>query len=372
MPRRQFTEEQIIGILKQADAGMKTADRCREHGISEAPFDKGKAPCGGLPVRDAKRLRALEEENRKPKQLVATRALDLAALKGAGLKTLVTPKAKRTAHGRLRERFGLSTSRGCRLTGLSRSAVDSRPRSRPAAGPLRARRQALAERHKSGGLPMRHLVLRREGLVVNPKRTERLYRTWRLALPIRKRKTLGAVTRVPLPAATRPHQHGAMDFRQGVLWNHRRCRVWTILDTFTRECPMIVVDTSLTGGRIVRAVDEWARTRGVPAAITVDNGPAFAGLAMDQGAYQHRGKLDFIRPGKPTEHGDIESFNGKLRRECLSQHYFTSLEEAWRLIEAWRREYNQCRPHSAIGGLTPEAFAGHWQAVTTTNTPILS
>jgi putative transposase len=219
---------------------------------------------------------------------------------------------------------------------------------------------------------MLHLVLRREGLVVNHKRTERLYRELRLTLPIRRRKKLVAVARVPLPTATRPNQHWAMDFMQGTLWNHRRFRVWTILDTFTRECPMIVVDTSLTGGRIVRALDELALTRGVPEAITVDNGPEFAGRAMDQWAYRRGVKLDFIRPGKPTENGYIESFNGKLRKECLNQHYFTSLEEAQRLIEGWRMEYNQFRPHSSIGGLTPDAFALQWQSVTTTNTPILS
>lgn len=232
--------------------------------------------------------------------------------------------------------------------------------------------QELAERHKSYGLPMIHLIVRREGLVVNHKRTERLYRELRLALPIRRRKKLVAVTRVPLPTATRPNQHWAMDFMQGMLWNRRRFRVWTILDTVTRECPMIVVDTSLTGARIARALDCLALTRGVPEAITVDNGPEFAGRALDQWAYQHGVKLDFIRPGKPMENGYIESFNGKVRRECLNQHYFTSLEEAQRLIEGWRLEYNQFRPHSSIGGLTPDAFAVTWQQSTEPNTQILS
>ena len=268
----------------------------------------------------------------------------------------------------LRERFGLSRSRGCRLTGLSRSAVYYRPRVQPDEAPLRARMQALAERHKSYGLPMIHLILRREGLVVNHKRTERLYRELRLALTIRKRKKLVAATRLALPKASRPNQHWAMDFMQGILWDRRRFRVWTVLDTFTRECPMLTVDTSLTGVRIVRVLDWLAMTRGVPEAITVDNGPEFAGMALDQWAYQHGVKLDFIRPGKPVENADIESFNGKLRKECLNQHYFTSLEEAQRLIEAWRLEYNQFRPHSSIGGLTPDAFASKWQQSTEANT----
>ena len=276
------------------------------------------------------------------------------------------------AQGFLRERFGLSRSRSCRLSGLSRSAMYYRPQRQLDEAPLRARMQALAERHKSYGLPMIHLILRREGLVVNHKRSERLYRELRLALTIRTRKKRVAATRVALPTATRPNQHWAMDFMQGVLWNRRRFRVWTVLDTFTRECPMIVVDTSLTGVRITRALEWLALTRRRPAAITVDNGPEFAGMAMDQWAYQHGVTLDFIRPGKPTENGYIESFNGKLRKECLNQHYFTSLEEAQRLIEAWRMEYNQFRPHSSIGGLTPDAFASQWQPITATNTQILS
>ena len=219
----------------------------------------------------------------------------------------------------LRERFGLSRSRGCRLTGLSRSAVYDRPRVQLDEAPLRARMPALAERHKSYGLPMLHLILRREGLVVNHKRTERLYRELRLALTIRKRKKLVAATRLALPKASRPNQHWAMDFMQGILWDRRRFRVWTVLDTFTRECPMLTVDTSLTGVRIVRVLDWLAMTRGVPEAITVDNGPEFAGMALDQWAYQHGVKLDFIRPGKPVENAYIESFVQRQAQEGMPE-----------------------------------------------------
>jgi putative transposase len=271
----------------------------------------------------------------------------------------------------MRERFGLTKSRSCRLTGLSRSAVYYQPRGQPEEAALRTRMRALAEGHRSWGLPMIHLILRREKLVVNHKRSERVYRELGLSLTIRKHKKRAAATRLELPKASRPNERWSMDFMQDVLWNGRRVRVLTIIDTFTRECPIIEVDTSLTGERVSRVLDWLALTRGVPDSITVDNGPEFAGKAMDQWAYQHGVKLDFIRPGKPTENGYIESFNGTVRRECLKQHYFTSLDEAKRLIEDWRVEYNQFRPHSSIEGLTPEAFASQWRQSTEANTQTL-
>ena len=272
----------------------------------------------------------------------------------------------------MRECFGLAKSRSCRLTGLSRSAVYYRPRPKLDDEPLRQRMRELAERHRSYGLPMIHLILRREGRVWNHKRSERLYREMRLSLTIRTRKKRAAATRLELPKASRPNQHWAMDFMQGQVVPGRRFRVLTVIDAFTRECPVIEVDTSLTGRRVSRVLEWLALTRGRPAAITVDNGPEFAGMAMDQWAYHHGVKLDFIRPGKPVENAYIESFNGTLRRECLNQHYFTHLDEAKRLIEAWRLGYNQFRPHSSLAGLTPEAFAFKWQQSTETHTQKLS
>ena len=281
---------------------------------------------------------------------------------------MVKPKAKRKADAFLRERFGLSKSRSCRLTGLSRSAVYYQPRMKLAEEPLKNRMRQLAERFKTYGLPMIHLIVRREGLVVNHKRSERVYRELGLSLTIRKRKPRAAATRLELPKASRPNHRWSMDFMQGALWNGRKFRVLTVIDAFTRECPVTEVDTSITGARVTRVLDWLAFTRGLPEAITVDNGPEFAGMAMDQWAYQRQVKLDFIRPGKPVENAYIESFNGRVRDECLNQHYFTSLEEAKRIIEDWRLGYNQFRPHSSLAGLTPEAFASKWQQSTEANT----
>jgi putative transposase len=219
----------------------------------------------------------------------------------------------------------------------------------------------LIEKNRSIGLPMLHDILHREKLVENHKRTERIYKEQGLAIKLRKSKKRAAGTRLVLPTATRPNERWSMDFIQGVLWGGRRFRMLTVVDQFTKECPVIEVDTSITGFRVSRVLEWLSMTRGLPQFITVDNGPEFAGMALDRWAYTKGVKLDFIRPGKPVENAFIESFNGRLRQECLNQHHFLDLEEARKTIEEWRMNYNDFRPHRSLDGLTPEAFATKWQ-----------
>ena len=214
----------------------------------------------------------------------------------------------------------------------------------------------LAERRRRFGSPRIHVLLKREGLVINHKRTERIYHEEGLSLRIRKRKKRTAMTRMELPSPEKPNQRWSMDFVQDQLADSRRYRVLTIVDAFTRECPALEVDTSIGGKRVVRVLDRLAFLRGLPEAITIDNGPEFAGNALDEWAYRNNVKLDFIRPGKPIENAYIESFNGKLRDECLNDNWFLSLEDARKMIEAWRMDYNRQRPHSSLDNMTPCEF----------------
>ena len=223
------------------------------------------------------------------------------------------------------------------------------------------RMRELIDKNKSIGLPMMHDILHREGLVKNHKRTERIYKDEGLAIKLRKSRKRAAGTRLVLPVATRPNERWSMDFMQAVLWGGRRFRMLTVVDQFTKECPVIEVDTSITGFRVSRVLEWLQVTRGLPEFITVDNGPEFAGMALDRWAYTKNVKLDFIRPGKPTENAFIESFNGRVRQECLNQHHFLDLEEARKTIEEWRLNYNSFRPHRTLDGMTPEEFAGQWQ-----------
>ena len=265
------------------------------------------------------------------------------------------------------ERFGLSERRSCSLVNLWRSTRQYQPR-RKSDGAFRERLRELAEQRRRFGCPRLHVLLRREGWAVNHKRTERIYREEGLSLRLKRRRKRGAWLRVPRPEPSRPNQRWSMDFVSDGLGLGRRFRALTIVDDYTRECPAIEVDTSLGGVRVVRVLDRLMEIRGLPEVITVDNGPEFAGRALDEWAYRQGVHLNFIRPGKPVENAYVESFNGKLRDECLNENWFTTLNEARMIIEDWRKDYNQFRPHSSLGNLTPEEFANQNAAVLQTET----
>lgn len=253
-------------------------------------------------------------------------------------------------------RFGLSLRRACGLVGLWRSTWQYQPH-RADDSALRGRLRELAEQRRRFGAPRLHVLLRREGWTVNHKRTERLYRIEGLALRRRRHRKRAAGVRVTLPAATRPTERWSMDFLHDRLADGRRFRVLTMVDDYSRECPALVADTSLTGARVVQVLECLAEAQSLPQRITVDNGPEFAGSALDAWAYRRGIQLHFIEPGHPTQNAYVESFNGKVRDECLNEHWFSTLEEARRLIETWRQDYNTCRPHSSLGDLTPAEFA---------------
>jgi putative transposase len=147
-----------------------------------------------------------------------------------------------------------------------------------------------------------------------------------------------------------------MDFMLDTLADGRRFRTLNILDVVTRECLAIEVDTSLPGERVVRVLEQLVAQYGAPKQITIDNGPEFAGQALDAWAYAHHVTLDFIEPGKPSQNGHLESFNGKFRDECLNVHWFASLAHTRTIIQEWKEDYNQARPHSALKGQTPHEF----------------
>jgi putative transposase len=186
---------------------------------------------------------------------------------------------------------------------------------------------------------------------------ERLYREEGLSLRKHKRRKTAAVDRVALPAPVKPNERWSMDFVTDSTATGRRFRILAIVDDYSRECPAVEVDTSLGGTRVVAVLDRLAETQGLPEAITMDNGPEFAGKALDEWAYRRGIKLNFIRPGKPIENAFVESFNGKLRDECLNENWFLSVKEAKEIIESWRKDYNETRPHTSLNGLTPREFA---------------
>lgn len=214
----------------------------------------------------------------------------------------------------------------------------------------------LAEERRRFGCRRLQALLRREGLVVNHKRTERIYREEKLTLRVRRRKKMASHGRVEIQEARRLNELWAMDFMQDALFDGRRIRVLAIVDTYTRECLRIEVDTSIKGQRVVTALSQIASVRGLPENIIVDNGPEFISNVMDAWAYERGIKLHFIRPGKPVDNAFIESFNGRFRDECLNQNWFMSLGHARSVVEEWQVDYNMVRPHSSLKDLTPNEF----------------
>jgi putative transposase len=270
---------------------------------------------------------------------------------------VVSPAARRGVVEHLRESWKLSERRACRLAGLARAVW--RYRLQPDRDPaVRARLLELAARYPRYGYELLYLKLRREGFAVNHKRVLRLYREERLVLrPRSKRKRVAAAPRPARVFPQAPNERWSMDFMSDTLESGRVFRALNVLDDFSRECLAIEVDLSLPGERVVRVLDRLAFERGLPRAITLDNGPEFVSKALDHWAYRTGVELLFIRPGKPVENAFVESFNGTLRNDCFNQHWFNSLGEARVIVEGWRREYNQERPHSALGGMTPREFA---------------
>ena len=252
--------------------------------------------------------------------------------------------------------FGLSQRRFSRLTGWNRSTLQHECRERSDTA-LRERMRHWAALKPRWGSPILHDVLRAEGLVRNHKRTERIYREEGLSLRRKRRRKLPAAARVPLPQAAGPDQRWSMDFVHDQLSDGRRFRCLTIVDEFTRQSLAIVVDHSIGGIGVVRTLEALLGERSKPRVLITDNGPEFTSRALHQWAQHHGINLHHIQPGKPTQNAFIESFNGTLRDDCLNQHWFSSLAEARLLIEHWRKEYNQLRPHSSIGRIPPDTFA---------------
>jgi putative transposase len=197
---------------------------------------------------------------------------------------------------------------------------------------------------------------------VNAKRIYRLYTEDGLAVRTKVRKKIARRARVPASAATRPNEKWSMDFVAARLLDGRWFRVLTVVDQFTRECLLLLADSSLNGQKVALALSVVVAERGAPISITVDNGTEFYSRAMEAWAYQYGVQLDFIRPGRPVENGYIESFNGRLRDECLNVQVFFALADVREKLELWRQDYNQVRPHSSLHDHPPAVFAQQWQA----------
>lgn len=253
---------------------------------------------------------------------------------------------------------GMTERRALQVVGMSASAYRYQPRpDRNQA--LRERIVGLAQRHRRYGAGMIYLKLRQAGETVNHKRVERLYGLEKLQIRRRRRKKIPVSERQPLLRPGAANEVWSMDFVFDRIATGRSLKALVIVDDATHEAVAVLAEHSIGGERLTRMMDEVCSRRGRPAVIRTDNGKEFTGKAMLNWAYRNGVSLRLIEPGKPNQNAYVESFNGRLRDECLNEHWFTSLPHARLEIERWRREYNDERPKQGLGGLTPTQYAKH-------------
>ena len=247
---------------------------------------------------------------------------------------------------------GYTQKRACSLAGID-PRVYRRTSKRPADTALRTRMKELASERRRFGYRRLHILLKREGWEVNWKKLYRLYREEGLTVRKRGGRKRAVGTRTPMAIPPGPNPRWSLDFMSDALEDGRRFRVLNVIDDFSRECLAAVVDTSIGGARVARELDRIAELRGYPCMVVSDNGTELTSNAMLK--WQEDRKVDwhYIAPGKPMQNGLVESFNGRMREECLNEHLFPSLRHACRMIAAWRADYNHHRPHSSLDGLTP-------------------
>ncbi|MBM2429338.1 MULTISPECIES: IS3 family transposase [Roseobacteraceae] len=352
MRKSRFTEAQIIGMIKEQEAGMPTAEVCRRHGLSPATFYKLKSKYGGMEVSEAARLKALEDENGKLKRLLADTMLDNVVLKDLLGKKLTAPKERREAALNAMRDHGISQRRACRLVGVDPKTVR---RERPPDHPeIRQEMKEIAGRRRRFGYRRIGVLLERKGMIMNHKKLYRLYREEGLAVKRRRGRKRARGSRTPMPEATQTNQRWSLDFLSDSFGASRKFRILAVNDDCCRENLCLAADTSISGERVARELDALVRIYGKPACIVSDNGTEFTSRAILRWADRNGVDWHYIDPGKPQQNAFIESFNGSLRNELLNEELFDTLDDARRKLALWRYDYNNVRPHSSLGNRTPK------------------
>ena len=261
---------------------------------------------------------------------------------------------------------GYSQRRACALVGIDPRVYRYRSR-QPDDTDLRHRLRELASERRRFGYRRLHILLKREGIQINWKKLYRLYKEERLTVRKRggRKRALGARAPMTIPQAA--NQRWSLDFASDSLVDGRRFRVLCVIDDFSRQCLATIVDNSISGERVARELDRIAEFRGYPCMVVSDNGTELTSNAMLKWQESRQVDWHYIAPGKPMQNGLVESFIGRLRDECLNEHLFTSYRQARQIIEQWRADYNQTRPHSSLQGLSPNAFTSRYETDQTAN-----
>jgi putative transposase len=269
---------------------------------------------------------------------------------------VVTPAARRQAVAYLCKAHGVSQRRACSVLQIDRSSVRYSS-VRPDDTHLRVVMKAVAAERRRFGYRRVHVMLERQGIIMNQKKLRRLYREEKLQVRKRGGRKRALGTRRPMVLPSRANERWSLDFVSDAFTDGRRFRVLAVVDDFSRECLALVADTSLSGLRMTRELDAVINRRGRPHTIVSDNGTEMTSMAVLKWCQETGVDWHYIAPGKPMQNGFIESFNGSFRDECLNETLFSSLPQARQHIAAWKEDYNRNRPHSSLGNITSNEYA---------------
>ncbi|UYF99505.1 IS3 family transposase [Halomonas sp. GD1P12] len=366
MKKSRYSESQIVKILKEVESGRLVKEVCREYGISEASYYNWKSKYCGMEASDVKRLKELEEENRRLKQRYAELSLDHKLLKDVIEKKAVKPAVRREWVDYLKQAHGVSIRRACRIAGISDSVYRYRPntfRDEPVITVL----QSATHRYPAYGFSKLFKALRRLGHGWNHKRVHRLYCALNLNKRRRGKKRLPTRTPAPLSVPATVNRCWSMDCMSDSLFCGRRFRTFNVVDGFNREVLAIEIDLNLPAPGVIRVLERIIAWRGYPTKRRMDNGPEFISLALADWAEQRSIELAFIKRGTPTQNSYVERFNRTYRDEILNMYVFRNLTEVRELTESWMTEYNDERPHDSLEDLTPWEYLAKHQQVENSN-----
>ncbi|QOV69886.1 IS3 family transposase [Citrobacter sp. BDA59-3] len=344
MRKARFTEHQIIALLKSVEAGRTVKDVCREAGISEASYYNWKAKYGGMEASDIKKMKDIEDENRRLKQMFADVSLENRALKDVIGKKALKPAIKRELVSYLTTQFA-----------MSRTVFLYQPDTRRDE-PVIVALTVAAERYPRYGFNKLFQILRRQGNSWNHKRVHRIYCLLKLNFRRKGKQRLPVRNPSPLATSEALNQSWSTDFMHDALVCGRRFRTFNVVDDFNREALAIEIDLNIPAQRVVRVLDRIVANRGYPLKLRMDNCPELISLTLVQWAEEHGVALEFIKPGKPTQNAFIERFNRTWRTEILDFYLFRTLNEAREITECWLTEYNSERPHESLNNLTSEEY----------------
>lgn len=354
MKRGQFSEDQIVKILHEQEQGQKVGDICRRHGIGEATFYKWKSKYGGLDL--APKVCPSRSRESTIKDTISGCSFGSGYIKGCHIKKMVTPASRREAVTYVKATYDISERRACKSLNVDRTCIRYRSRRGSDEKVREVLRKLSYERHWFGYRQL-YQLLQRDGLTINHKKVYRIYREEGLQVKKRKGHKRAIGTRTSLRKACGINQCWALDFVSDSFMDGRRFRILTVIDEYSRECLALVADTSISGHRLARELRYLIEERGSPQTIISDNGTEMTSKAILYWQKKQQVEWYYIAPGKPMQNGFIESFNGKLRDECLNEILFEDINHAQEILAKWKEDYNMNRPHSSLKGKTPIEFA---------------